>query len=737
MVNASQSSLLLEVWVNGRTQHHVVRVEQSSGTVYCDAADLAGVLRLDRASGLIALSELEGLSVKIDMADQRLLIVAPVDRLPEQSFDLRSSTDLPKSTAATGVTVTYDLSGSIDSVAHPLVDASAGGQFGLTFFAPDMLLTATGFAATGSAQESGARLDTSLEFDDPSSPRRLIAGDAIAGSFTWSRAFRFGGFELASDYALRPDLVTFPLPSFFGRASVPETVDVLVGSSKVFEEDLDEGPFSLHNLPIMTGGGNATVVTTDALGRQSSQTISLYTTTELLASGLSGYSFDAGFLRYGYGEKSFDYRTPVSSAVYRHGFEGFTAGAHVEAAPGLALAGAELAFSLGGFGALSAAGAFGDHAGKAGALVALDVQAHWGPLNGFASIQSTNSQYLDVAGLEDGSPPRLRVQLGANTAMPYGSLGLSWIRQGRNAQGNADEAIASYAISVGKGWFVNLTGLRDFGGHHWTGEIFLGVPIGDGLASASYSSGAERSSELAAYSVAANPDGGFGYSALAGSDGAGSRVEGDATWIGDRATLDAIVATDGGETALRAGAEGALVFLNGELFATRQPGGAMALVETGAPAVRVYRDNRTVAISDANGEALLTGLVPYTENHIAVDPRDYAMTSVVASTEQLASPQRESAVIVDLAPQRAHAALVLVRFPDGTPPPLGTVVRQSGAGADLIVGRDGEVFIPDLVRDEDLTLGNRRCVVHIARPARSLPDIPRIGPLICHQEMPA
>lgn len=740
MVNASQTSLLLEVWINGRTQHRVVRVETSGDAVYCDAVDLAGAgLRLHRENGLVALGELDGISFKIDIADQRLVITAPVDRLPEQSFDLRPPAAMPKSTSATGASLTYDLSATVNDVARPRAGASAGGQFGLTFFAQDTLFTATGFASAGLAQESGARLGTSLEFDDPSLPRRFIAGDAIAGSFDWSRAFRFGGFEFASDYALRPDLITFPLPSFFGRASVPETVDVLVGSSKVFEENLDEGPFSLHNLPIVTGGGSATVVTTDMLGRQTSETVSLYTTTNLLAPGLADYSFDAGFLRYGYGEESFGYRTPVASVVYRRGFDGFTAGAHAEAAPSLALAGAELAFALGGFGALSAAGALSDHGGKPGALAAFNLQAHAGPFNGFASVQSTGWQYQDVAGLEDGAPPRLRMQLGASAALPYGSLGLSWIRQSRSAEGNADEAIASYSLSAGKGWFVNLTGLRDFSGHHWTAEIFLGVPVGNGIASASYSGGSGRTSDLAAYSASANPDGGFGYSVLAGADGTGARAEGDATWVGDRAVLDASVATDGGETAMRADAAGALVFLNGEMFATRQPDGAMALVETGAPDVRVYRDNRTVAVSDANGEALLTGLVPYTENHIAIDPRDYAMSSLVASTERSVSPQRESAAIVDLAPRRAHGALVLVRFADGTAPPLGTLVKQSGGEATLAVGRDGEIFIPDLTQDEELILsvGDQGCVVSVKRPPRALASIPRIGPLLCALGVPA
>lgn len=744
MVNASEMPahiLLLEAWINGRTQHRVLQIESGNGKLICDASELSRAgLRMPKAdTGSVALNDIKGISFKIDMVNQRILIAAPADFLPEQSFDLRPSiSDLPKSMASNGAALTYALSGAVNNVAHPSGSASAGGIFGLNLFAPDMFFTATGFASSASDQGRGARLDTSLEFDDPSLPRHIIAGDAISGAPDWSRAFRFGGFEIASDYALRPDLITFPLPSYFGRASVPETVDVMVGSAKVFEEDVDEGPFALHDLPIVTGGGSATIVTTDVLGRETSETVSLYTTTELLAPNLTDYSLDAGFLRYGYGEQSFDYRTPVASFDYRRGFDGFTAGAHAEAGAGLALAGAEIAFSLGGFGALSAASAFSDNAGATGELAALNLQGRAGPLNGFASIESTTAQYLDVAGLEDGPPARLRLQFGASAALPYGSLALSWVRERQDASGDTDEAIASYSVIARNGWSVNLTGLRDFAGRHWAAEIFLAIPTDGGIASASYSGGSGRPTELASYNAAADPDGGFGYNVLAGSDGFGAHAEADATWIGDHAVVDGAVALDDGTIAARADATGALVFLNDEMFATRQPDGGMALVEAGEPNVRIYRDNRAVATSDDNGEALLTGLVPYTENRIAVDPRDYTMSSVVAVSEQAAVPQRSSAVVVDLAPKRAHPALVIVRLADGSAPPLGTSATPSPQGDALVVGRDGEIFIPDLVQNEDLSLaiGNQTCVVYVKLPVGPSAYIPRIGPLICRLGVP-
>jgi outer membrane usher protein len=721
----------------------VLLVQSVSGEIYAQAPDLAlAGLRLGETEmhGKIAMHALKGVTCTVDQSNQRLLITASAERLPQQDFDLRPSiAEIPASTSARGVSLSYDLSGTLDDAAHPRSTGSAGGTLGLNAFAPNALFTATGFASASGEQNEGARLDTSVEFDSPALPRKITLGDAISGSLSWSRALRFGGLEIASDYSLRPDLVTFPLPSFFARASVPETVDVLVGSAKVFEQDVEPGPFALHDLPIVTGGGSATVVTTDVLGCETAQTVSLYTTTQLLAPGLTDYSVDAGFVRYGYGEQSFDYRTPMASVVYRHGMDGFTLGAHAEAAPGLALGGAEVAFSLGGFGALSAAGAFSNDAAGSGALASLNIEGREGPLNGFASIQSATPHYQDVAGLEDGAPPRLRIQAGMSAALPYGSLGVSWVRESESEQGASDEIIASYSLTAANGWFVGLTGLRDIAGGHWATQMFVGIPLDGGIASASYSGGTGRSTAVAQFDAPADPDGGFGYGVSAGSDGAGQHIEGDATWIAQHATIDGGVAFDDGQGALRGGASGTLVFIGGDLFATRQSDGALALVQAGAPGVRIYRDNREVAISDAAGEALLPGLAPYTENRIAVDPRDYPMTSLVATTESNAVPQRSGAVIVDLVPHRLRSAVVIVRFANGGAPPLGTIAAQSISKYLLTTGRDGEIFIPDLSGPEDLSLstGNVSCVVHVEPPAVPSANIPRIGPLLCQPGIPA
>jgi len=54
-------------------------------------------------------------------------------------------------------------------------------------------------------------------------------------SLSWSRPVRFAGVHVATDFSLEPDLVTQPLPRFFGQTTVPAGVDVFVNAAKVLE----------------------------------------------------------------------------------------------------------------------------------------------------------------------------------------------------------------------------------------------------------------------------------------------------------------------------------------------------------------------------------------------------------------------------------------------------------------------------------------------------------------------
>jgi outer membrane usher protein FimD/PapC len=143
--------------------------------------------------------------------------------------------------------------------------------------------TNSGFDRHGNGGFEAIRLDTTYVYSDPRSLRRYRAGDFISGSLPWTRPVRMGGAQINLDFSMRPDLITFPVPSISGSAAVPSTVDVLVNGSTVRSGSVAPGPFEVPQVPVISGAGTVTTTVTDALGRQVTTELPFYASPVLLA----------------------------------------------------------------------------------------------------------------------------------------------------------------------------------------------------------------------------------------------------------------------------------------------------------------------------------------------------------------------------------------------------------------------------------------------------------------------
>ena len=114
----------------------------------------------------------------------------------------------------------------------------------------------------GAGTYAAIRLDSTYVYSDPDTLRRYRLGDFITGGLGWTRPVRLGGVQVNSDFSMRPDLVTFPLPSVEGSVAVPSTVDVLVNSTRLLSRQVQPGPFQIPQLPVITGAGSGIADTT-------------------------------------------------------------------------------------------------------------------------------------------------------------------------------------------------------------------------------------------------------------------------------------------------------------------------------------------------------------------------------------------------------------------------------------------------------------------------------------------
>ena len=726
--------LLLDIEVNKRDTHVVARVEVSGTHAIVSTADLeASGIELTAAEkkvgAQIAVDDLPGVDSRIDDARQMLVLSVAPDRLATHVYNLRPPQVPSITPAGLGLILGYDISAGTGDFRAPIKSSSLATALSGTLFTPMGVLVATGLYQLQNDSDRFVRLDTTAEFDDPARVRRLLLGDFISGGLTWNRPMREEGIQFGTDFTLAPAYTTIPLPDFFGQTAVPATVDVYINSVRVFETDTVPGPFELHDLPVLTGIGDARVVVRDALGRETVQTLSLYATDELLSEGLWSYTVDAGFLRERYGLDSFAYGPFATTATAAYGLASWlTLSAHGEATDRVRLFGGGAAISLAPFGAIAADAAIGSN----GSTVGLVFERRSRTLSLLGSWTETSRGFRDVASIGSPLPPRERLQLGASYAfLGANALAASYIDVHDPASGHTEIGTASYTRSM-SGWYFGATGLYDIARRSWSAEAFLSITI-DGLIGSIDGNASDNSTSARATLVKpADPDGGFGYRAFV-SDAKTESAGGGLSWYGEEGHVDADVAETNGIVSSQVLASGGLVLFGDSLHATQTPEGAVALVKTGLPNVHVERENREVAVTDSRGEALITHLTPYAPNNIAVDPRDFPITSVLDSTQKTVAPPRESGVVVDFSPKITRPVLLSVVLANGEYPPAGASATVDGVQSPLVVGKHGQIFIDDLEGPAkgDVDWGTGHCHFATVRPQGVSGRIAKVGPIAC------
>jgi outer membrane usher protein len=345
MEAVADAPLYLELVVNQMSSASVVLVHQRAGRLYMATADLqaAGVQLPGQPGPELALDAIDGLHSEYDSQNQRLLVQVPAAWLPNQRIGERSLGPAGEALSSFGALLNYDAyfndtdeGGTYLAAWNELRVFDSWGTFSTTGQWRQRL----GGAGYEGAQEGFRRYDTTWRYTDEARLLTFEAGDVLTGALPWTSSVRVGGVQLSRDFAVRPDLVTYPLPAFAGEAAVPSSVDLFINGYKSASADLQPGPYTLTNVPFINGAGEAVVVTTDALGRQVSTTLPFYVTSSLLQQGLADFSVAAGALRRDYAVRDFAYGPGVAAGSLRYGLtDYFTLESHAEAAGSLGLGG--------------------------------------------------------------------------------------------------------------------------------------------------------------------------------------------------------------------------------------------------------------------------------------------------------------------------------------------------------------------------------------------------------------
>lgn len=681
------------------------RLTEVGGETYADAATLTGLsAQLDPGRSTV--------SIDADPQVYPALVLGPAEP------------DLPVGKAITVAYLDYDL--SITSW-----DGAVGGS---AFLNPGLsgnwgVFDTTLLASSGNGL---VRLDSAFIRDLPDRRARLVVGDTLSAGSGWSQPLRFAGVRFGTDFALDPGLDSRPYIALSGSTTLPSTVS-LISAALRDSKTIGPGAFRYDFRPQIDGLGEVTMTVRDVAGNERAIKRRFYSSGRLLRPGLWDYSFEAGMLRRGYGQRSFDYGSAYAALGARTGVSNrITLGARLEATRSAAAGGLDAAAVIGSLGEIALSVAGSRDATGSGLAYRAGFQRVSSAVSLSASYYHADGDFRQPG---DGAPREGPIEewaLGSNLSLGQaGSVNFGWV-DSRRSGARTRVVSSAWSGNLGPG-YVALGGQYLATPDSETLGLFatLSMPLGQ-RRQVSLDAGSDH---LLARLQRAAPDGqGLEYHAAAGKE-----FRPDGTWLEGGATLNTragSLSVDAvrrrGSTGLRARAAGAVVLAGGQLRATPRLEYGMVLVSLDSDAtVTLSLENRPVAATVGAGKtALVTGLQPYAANHLSIDRDALPITQADNLDDQVVVPGWRKAVRAQFGTVARRPLRLRVVDEGGTALPAGLDV-VAPKGEPGVTGNDGEVFLADAQSAFALRIGGANgCTVNVEPGVGD--GLSEATPAVCH-----
>ena len=680
----------------------------------------AGIAIIDM-DGLeyVELTAFPGVQWQYDPQAQSLALTAPDLAFNGSQRDFNTQTANNTDAIQPGSFLNYSLSQSQLADTRESAAALEWGWFGRAG-----VFTTT---ALWSSKRGAERLDSTWRIDRLESLQTLSVGDNITDSGAWGRSRRFAGLQWRSNFAIRPDLVTFPLPGASGSSAVPATVDIYIDQVLRARTEIPAGPFEFQNLPVTTGSGEVEMRVRDAYGAEQRINLDYFVSPQLLSPGLRAFEYSLGLQRRGFGNDT-SYSEPIMVMTERLGLSPRLTGEwHSE------LTSEQLRTGLGavllgpgaGLYAFSLAGstsAQGD-----GWLASADYE--WRSDRLFASAGlSFASNGFDAASVADERTVRRRAHAALGWSLPgeAGSVALSYLAQQRFDGTRFAFASLGYQFDVGRFGHLQFSIGRTLQPSADTVlSMYYSLPFGTSD-SASLEFSHQQNAEQVRLNLQHNPPalGGYGYRAAL-QPGPHPRFDLGLSTRQQHAIYSIELSRFLGQLSYRADISGGLAWIGGGIYAGQPLQDSFAVVQVDDfPGVGIYSEHRLVAHTNAHGRALVPGLRAYDRNRLEIEQADLPLDARIDALELNATPAPRSGMLVQFPIRREHSAQLRIVLDDGEGIPAAASVAREDTRELVPLGMDGQALLSDVLPGEFALLVKWRageCRIAVQIPAEIAP----------------
>lgn len=715
-----QQELFLDVILNQSNSNILGHFLQQGDQLYISTEtlqDLKLTLPADlqtNPAGYYLLEDIPSVKYKYDNSNQKIYLDVDIKALKRTSYypayTIIEPVKLDPAQERPGALFNYDFYSQYSEDYFNLSGTHEFRVFGLGEGGILNLSSNYSYTKTDEDSELNALiLDTYWQRDLPEKMLTIRVGDDQSKPLSWSRSTRISGVSLSKNFALQPYQITTPLESFKGEVSLPSTVDLFINGLKQTTQQIIPGQFEIEAIPIITGVGQAQVVVTDINGQQRVLNFSLYGTNQLLKEDLSDWSFNLGYTRLAYGERSFKYdKDLVTNTSYRYGLtKDLTVETHLELAPDLYLGGAGFIQRLGNrAGLLNAAYSFSDYQGLTGAIYQLGYNWNSRYLTISYNTARQSGEYYDIAHLNGLAFPQRSDQFFLGTNNRLGQFGASYIYQEQDWDSTNEFLTFNWSYSFPNNYYLNLSANHDLNGSDTRYYLSLNVPLEKRrTVNLSYQQDQEQEKlSFNARQSVSRDVGGWGWQVQVDTAQDNRNIQTQLARIhnyGEWSLGLQEFKTDNSSSRIANGTlSGSLLMMNRSLFPMRRSFDSFALISTSnIPEVPVKLENRSVGKTNRNGELVVTSLNPYQNNKITIDALELPADYYIETTVKNAVPRFGSGVFIDFPVYQIQAIQAVIKQKDGSVIEAGSNVwaspdlKSSIPEPLTVVAHDGMIYM--------------------------------------------